>query len=82
MMPHAVLVPLVDRSRLTIGRAADNHVIIDASHVSSHHARVVMHEGRHVIEDAGSRNGTWLGGAASNGTHSCLAMWSKWDQPP
>lgn len=61
-MPHAVLVPLVDRSRLTIGRAADNHVIIDASHVSSHHARVVMHEGRHVIEDAGSRNGTWLGG--------------------
>ncbi len=46
----------------TIGRWADNDVVVDDRWVSRFHAQI-RHEGdRYLIEDRGSKNGTWLNG--------------------
>ena len=43
------------------GRAADCTVRLPDAFVSSHHARVTPASGGALLEDLGSRNGTWLG---------------------
>lgn len=49
---------------VTIGRESDNTVLItDDAYISSHHATVSHHDGRVVIDDHDSRNGTYLNGA-------------------
>src|SRR5262249_37057259 len=45
-----------------IGRASDGLVVIDSSRVSRLHARIVVADGRAVLEDLGSKNGTFVGG--------------------
>ncbi|MBN1608067.1 MAG: GGDEF domain-containing protein [Polyangiaceae bacterium] len=45
-----------------LGRLAENAVVIDDADVSRHHARIWWRDGRHVIEDRGSRNGTYVQG--------------------
>lgn len=45
-----------------LGRAAEARVRIDHARVSRHHARIVVADGRAVLEDLGSRNGTFLRG--------------------
>jgi DNA-binding winged helix-turn-helix (wHTH) protein len=45
-----------------LGRASDARVWIDLARVSRHHARIVVGEGTAVLEDLGSRNGTFLRG--------------------
>jgi pSer/pThr/pTyr-binding forkhead associated (FHA) protein len=45
-----------------LGRAADARVWIDLARVSRHHARIVVADGRAVLEDLGSRNGTFVRG--------------------
>jgi hypothetical protein len=52
---------------LTIGRSKDADVRIDDRYASSIHARLFTREGRHIIEDMNSTNGTTLNGAALNG---------------
>jgi DNA-binding winged helix-turn-helix (wHTH) protein len=42
-----------------IGRDDDCSVILDFTGVSRHHATIRIAEGRYVLEDLGSRNGTW-----------------------
>lgn len=44
-----------------IGRAPDCTMRIDTPKTSRHHARIVVSAGRAVLEDLGSRNGTYLG---------------------
>lgn len=44
--------------RITIGRRADNDVVLPDSTVSGHHAAVDNVDGRVVVEDLGSTNGT------------------------
>ena len=46
-----------------LGREASSAVAIDDSTVSRHHARIVIERGRAVLEDLGSKNGTWLRGS-------------------
>ena len=46
---------------LLLGRAGDCDVVIDAAHVSARHCRVWAEEGRVLIQDLGSTNGTWVG---------------------
>jgi putative peptide zinc metalloprotease protein len=53
-------VPLV--GDLTIGRAPGNGLQLTDPSVSRHHARVVLHGGRPLLEDARSSSGTWLDG--------------------
>jgi serine phosphatase RsbU (regulator of sigma subunit) len=45
-----------------IGRQADNHLVIRDSRASRSHARILMENGAYVIEDAGSRHGTFVNG--------------------
>jgi len=46
-----------------LGRDPDVLVRISSPKVSRHHARIVVRDGRAVLEDLGSKNGTYLGGS-------------------
>jgi transcriptional regulator with GAF, ATPase, and Fis domain len=43
-----------------IGRAPSNEIVLEDMHVSGEHARVTMHDGRVVLQDLRSTNGTTL----------------------
>ena len=58
---HRSRVP-IDPLPLLIGRQAGNHVIIRDSRVSREQARIVAENGDYVIEDCGSRHGTYVNG--------------------
>ncbi len=47
---------------LSLGRAAENHVKIDDTTVSSHHARIFTYFYVSYIEDLNSTNGTFVNG--------------------
>lgn len=55
------LIPLPD-GETVIGREPDAGVSIDSLHVSRRHARIVVSSGHVVLEDLGSKNGTYLNG--------------------
>jgi hypothetical protein len=52
-----------DGSSLTIGRAADNDLVLADGRVSRHHARVTGRRGTLVYTDLGSTNGSRVNGA-------------------
>lgn len=53
---------------LTLGRALDNHVVVDDPHVAPHHARLAIAEdGGLVLQALPSRNGVRLDGRPVNG---------------
>lgn len=52
----------LEGSRTTIGRKPDNDVVVPDEKCSGAHAEVVVEDGRHVLRDLGSRNGTHLDG--------------------
>ena len=47
---------------LSIGRDADNSIVLRDLHVSRHHARITLENGEYWIEDLASQNGTLLDG--------------------
>ena len=47
---------------VTIGRLADNAIVIDNPAVSSHHVRIAREGPQFVVEDLGSTNGTFVNG--------------------
>ena len=56
-------------AQLTVGRTADNDVVLEQGGVSSHHCVVGRDPmGTFVIQDRGSTNGTWIGGARIQGS--------------
>jgi len=52
---------------VSIGRHADNQIILPDPQVSRHHAEIVMQGGRWVINDLGSANGTYVNGQRIQG---------------
>jgi DNA-binding winged helix-turn-helix (wHTH) protein len=54
-------IPLLDGENL-LGRASDVRVVIDLARVSRHHARIVVSGGHALLEDLGSKNGTFVRG--------------------
>jgi sigma-B regulation protein RsbU (phosphoserine phosphatase) len=46
----------------SIGRHADNHLIIRDTRASRTHARIVLDAGQYWVEDCGSRHGTFVNG--------------------
>jgi DNA-binding winged helix-turn-helix (wHTH) protein len=54
-------IPLGEGENL-LGRDDKCAVRLDSSSASRHHARILVREGRAVIEDLGSNNGTWVAG--------------------
>jgi serine phosphatase RsbU (regulator of sigma subunit) len=58
------------RDALTIGRATDSDLSIPSLSLSRRHARLVQRAGGYVVEDLGSRNGTFVNGAQIQGPTS------------
>src|SRR3970282_697560 len=52
-------IPL-SKPQIGIGRAPDNDIVIDNLAVSGHHAKLLVEEGRFLVEDLNSLNGTFL----------------------
>jgi pSer/pThr/pTyr-binding forkhead associated (FHA) protein len=52
----------VNSKEVSIGRSPDNALVIDNPAVSHYHARVFNEEGRMMLEDFGSLNGTFVNG--------------------
>jgi pSer/pThr/pTyr-binding forkhead associated (FHA) protein len=44
-----------------IGRANDSTLVLEDDYASTRHARISLQDGRWVVEDLGSTNGTYLG---------------------
>jgi pSer/pThr/pTyr-binding forkhead associated (FHA) protein len=47
-------------AQVTIGRAHDSTLVLDDDYASSRHARIFAQNGRWMVEDLGSTNGTYL----------------------
>lgn len=53
---------------LRVGRAADNHIVLDAPGVSRHHAALSYEDsGQPLLTDSGSTNGTYVNGELLTG---------------
>jgi pSer/pThr/pTyr-binding forkhead associated (FHA) protein len=50
----------LDGGPITIGRDATCTIALTDDYASSQHARLYQHDGRWVLEDLGSTNGTWI----------------------
>ena len=44
-----------------LGRTGEGIIALESPSISRHHARLTIADGRAVIEDLGSKNGTWVG---------------------
>ncbi|MWC00221.1 FHA domain-containing protein FhaB/FipA [Agromyces seonyuensis] len=51
------------RDEITIGRSGDSAIIIRDDYTSTHHARLMLWNGRWMIQDLDSTNGTFLDGS-------------------
>lgn len=53
---------------LTLGRKADNSIVMDDKYVSSHHLKIYIRNNRYIIEDLESTNGTKINDARIENT--------------
>src|SRR6186997_2596850 len=51
-----------DKSEITIGRVQGNDVILPKGNVSKRHSRIVLKDGRFIVVDLKSTNGTYVNG--------------------
>jgi hypothetical protein len=51
---------VVDGRPMTIGRGADNALVLQDSRASRHHARIYGRQGALLLADLGSTNGSWV----------------------
>ncbi len=59
-----LVLPVDEGSDILVGRSGrKNDIVLDDEHVSRRHVRIVVRAGRHMIEDLGSRWGTFINGA-------------------
>ncbi|MBN2389724.1 MAG: FHA domain-containing protein [Anaerolineae bacterium] len=60
----------------TIGRTADNTIVIDSTRISRHHTQIRLAEGTTgttaIVEDMGSTNGTWVNHRQLTGPHRLM----------
>jgi len=52
----------IDSDEFIIGRGSDCHIILPERQVSRHHVRITHEDGRYILHDLGSKNGTHLNG--------------------
>lgn len=55
---------------LSFGRSADNDIVMKEGMASRKHFKVVPRDGACILEDLGSRNGTFVNGVRVDGTHT------------
>lgn len=53
---------VIDKARLTVGRNAENDIVLADSKASGQHARISFEKNQYVIEDLMSTNGTFYRG--------------------
>ena len=51
-----------DKSEVTIGRVQGNDIVLPKGNVSKRHARIVLKDGKFIIVDLKSTNGTYVNG--------------------
>lgn len=59
LSPERLYVLDADKGQLSLGRGAENHVVIDNLRVSRRHARIELRRDKFVLTDS-STNGTWV----------------------
>ena len=60
---------LIPGRTVTIGRASNNQIVVREDQASRHHAEIFQNEGRWVVRDLNSRNGTAVGEDRLVGDH-------------
>lgn len=50
-------------SPITIGREADNDIVISDRWISRHHAQITWEKGHYILSDLGSKNGLFVNGS-------------------
>ncbi|TEU13290.1 MAG: FHA domain-containing protein [Anaerolineales bacterium] len=53
---------MIDRDNMVIGREENCDIVLLSRQVSRNHARIRRSDGRHILEDLGSKNGTFVNG--------------------
>src|SRR5690606_12584460 len=51
-----------DQSEVTVGRVQGNDIILPKGNVSKRHSRIVLKDGRFIVVDLKSTNGTYVNG--------------------
>lgn len=57
---------LINSDRTTIGRSPENEIFLDDITVSRKHAEILRVEGKYLLKDCGSLNGTYVNGKIEN----------------
>lgn len=58
----------INSEMFIIGRGHDCNIILPERQVSRHHVKIIKENGRYVLHDLGSKNGTHLNGKSFKGT--------------
>ncbi len=58
----------IDTDEFLIGRGADCQIVLPERQVSRHHIRITHENGRYILHDLGSKNGTHLNGRLFEGS--------------
>ncbi|MCP4429237.1 MAG: FHA domain-containing protein [Chloroflexi bacterium] len=58
----------IDRDEFLIGRGGDCGIVLPERQVSRYHVRIRQEDGRYILEDLGSKNGTHLNGNQIKGS--------------
>lgn len=58
----------IDTDEFVVGRGADCHIVLPERQVSRHHIRITRENGRFILHDLGSKNGTHLNGKLFEGS--------------
>lgn len=58
----------IDMDDFVIGRGADCQIVLPERQVSRHHVRITKDNGRYILHDLGSKNGTHLNGKVFEGS--------------
>ncbi|GJM40164.1 MAG: hypothetical protein DHS20C20_04460 [Ardenticatenaceae bacterium] len=57
----------IENDDFLIGRGSDCHIVLPERQVSRYHVRITQENGRYIVHDLGSRNGTHLNGSQIDG---------------
>jgi pSer/pThr/pTyr-binding forkhead associated (FHA) protein len=58
---------IFEKDVVTIGRGAENDLVLPAGNVSGAHAKIVCRDGRFILADVASTNGTFVNGVKIDG---------------
>ncbi|MFZ5440535.1 MAG: FHA domain-containing protein, partial [Myxococcota bacterium] len=56
-----------DKEEVTIGRLAGNDIVLNKGNVSKYHSKIVLKDGKYIVVDLKSTNGTFVNGKKITG---------------